>query len=47
MVQLVPDNVLRAFTALKTLGFKPSVPVTGVQFADPGIRGGWIRDKGE
>jgi hypothetical protein len=38
--------VLRAFAALGTLGFRPSVPVSATQFADARIREGWIRDKG-
>ena len=46
VVQLVPANVLRAFAALHAIGFRPSVPVTAAEFADPGIRNGWIRDKG-
>ena len=46
VVQLVPDNVLRAFAALQAIGFRPSVPVTAAESADPEIRCGWIRDKG-
>lgn len=46
VVHLVPDNVLRAFAALRAIGFRPSVPVTAAEFADPAIRSGWIRDKG-
>jgi hypothetical protein len=46
VVQLVPDNVGRAFAALATLGYRPLVPVTAAQFADPPTREGWVRDKG-
>ena len=46
VVQLVPDNVMRAFAALEGLGYRPVVPVTAGQFADSGTREGWIRDKG-
>jgi hypothetical protein len=46
VVQLVPDNVMRAFAALEGLGYRPAVPVTAGQFADTGTREGWIRDKG-
>ena len=46
VVQLLPDNVLRAFAALHGLGYRPSVPVTAAQFADAQTRAGWIRDKG-
>lgn len=46
VIQLVPDNIKRAFTALQTLGYKPLVPITADQFADRSTREGWIRDKG-
>lgn len=46
VIQLVPENVLRAFTALGGLGYKPSVPVTAAQFADASVRESWRRDKG-
>lgn len=46
VIQLVPDNIKRAFAALETLGYKPLVPITADQFADRSIREGWIRDKG-
>lgn len=45
IIQLVPDNVERAFSALEILGYKPLVPVTATQFADEATREGWIRDK--
>ncbi len=46
VIHLVPDNIERAFSALKKLGYKPNVPVTAKQFADPVQRQSWIRDKG-
>lgn len=46
VIQLVPDNIKRTFTALAVLGYKPLIPVTADQFADPSTREGWIRDKG-
>lgn len=46
VLHLVPDNIERAFSALKQLGYKPNVPVTSKQFADPEQRQSWIRDKG-
>lgn len=46
VVQLVPDNIQRAFSALTTLGYRPLVPITALQFADEALREGWIRDKG-
>ncbi len=45
VIQLVPDNVKRAFAALETLGYKPLAPVTAEQFADRATREGWVRDK--
>ena len=36
VVQLVPDNVGRVFSALRSLGYGPAVPVTAEQFADTG-----------
>jgi hypothetical protein len=46
VVELVPDNIARAFAALATLGYRASVPITGTQFADAVQRESWIRDKG-
>jgi hypothetical protein len=46
VIQLIPDNIKRAFAALETLGYKPLVPITADQFADRSTREGWIRDKG-
>jgi hypothetical protein len=46
IVQLVPDNIERAFTALATLDYRPLVPITAAQFADAGLRTTWVRDKG-
>ena len=46
VLRLVPDNIERAFAAFGRLGYKPIVPVTGRQFADPEQREVWIRDKG-
>jgi hypothetical protein len=46
VVQLIPDNISRAFAALQALGYRPAVPITASQFADAGLRDSWIRDKG-
>ncbi len=45
VVRLDAENVLAAFEALATLGYRPSVPVTGVQFADADQRRDWIKNK--
>lgn len=46
VVQLVPDNIKRAFAALESLEYRPIVPIASAQFADATLREGWIRDKG-
>jgi len=44
-IDLVAENILRAFQALSTLGYSPRVPITATQFADPALRATWIREK--
>jgi hypothetical protein len=46
VIQLKPDNIRPAFKALADLGYRPTVPVTAEQFADPAQRARWIREKG-
>jgi hypothetical protein len=46
VIELIPDQALKALEALQTLGYKPNVPVKLSDFADPTIREGWVRDKG-
>lgn len=46
VVQLLPENIERAFGALGKLGYRPVVPITSGQFADATQRESWIRDKG-
>lgn len=46
VVRLVPDNIRKAFAALEELGYRPNVPVTKSQFADPEQRQIWIENKG-
>jgi len=45
VIQLDPDNVRRAFDALREIGYIPRVPVTAEGFGDAATREGWIRDK--
>jgi hypothetical protein len=45
VVQLQPDNAMRAIRALEVLGYRPTAPVPASQFADPKHREAWIRDK--
>lgn len=46
VIQLEPDNVIAAFRALATLGYRPLVPVTAEVFADRDQRARWITEKG-
>jgi predicted nucleotidyltransferase len=46
VIELVPDNIERAFAALTSLGYRPSVPVSMQQFATVSVRESWVRDKG-
>jgi hypothetical protein len=46
VLQLDPQNILAAFAALEKIGYRPLVPVTAAEFADPDRRAGWVRDKG-
>ncbi len=46
VIQLIPDNIIKTFEALATLGYKPLVPITLEQFSDQKLRESWIRDKG-
>ena len=46
VVQLVPDNIERAFAALKNLDYRPMVPITATQVSDAAQRERWIHDKG-
>lgn len=44
-IQLEPATVRKAVTALKDVGYRPALPVTGEQFADPAVRERWAREK--
>jgi hypothetical protein len=46
VIRLEPVNIRAAFAALGELGYAPTAPVSGEQFADTALRAGWIRDKG-
>ena len=46
VVELIPDNIVRAFAALESLGYRPSVPITAAQFSDKANRDGWVKEKG-
>lgn len=45
VVQLDRANVLAAFQALASLGYRPAIPVTAEQFADPQTRRQWVEQR--
>ena len=45
VLQLAPTNIAAAFEALGRLGYRPNVPVTAADMADPATRNAWVRDK--
>jgi hypothetical protein len=45
IIWLDPENILRAFTALKRAGYQPQQPIHAEDFANPSIRESWRRDK--
>lgn len=46
VIQLGAENIVKAFSALATLGYQPAVPITSDQFANEEQRRRWIEDKG-
>jgi len=46
VMRLESNSVERAFQALSSLGYRPRVPITATQFADPVLRSRWIEEKG-
>ena len=46
VVQLKNHNINTAFKALGGLGYKPSVPISPVDFADAVKRESWVKEKG-
>jgi len=46
VIQLVPDNVKKAFEALEKINYRPTIPVTSEGFGDAQTREKWIREKG-
>lgn len=45
VIELVPENIVAAFAALNTLGYRPTVPISAEQFSDPDNRRHWIQQK--
>src|SRR5215211_1609162 len=45
VIHLQKDAVMRAFAALEQIGYRPRVPITPEQFADPEVRRRLIEEK--
>lgn len=46
VLQLSRENIEAAFAALGGIGYRPIVPISASEFADPRQRGSWVREKG-
>ena len=46
VIGLEPDNIRRGLDTLAGMGYRPKIPVTSAQFADPLLREKWRREKG-
>ena len=44
-IELVPENIERAFAALIEAGYAPTVPITARDFSDALQRDAWVREK--
>lgn len=45
VVDLAPEEAMKAVDALEQLGLVPRIPVNARDFADAGVRARWIQDK--
>ncbi|MDP8986254.1 MAG: nucleotidyltransferase [Pseudomonadota bacterium] len=46
VLELLPEQALRALEALRNIGYLPRLPVKLADFVNPAVRDSWIRDKG-
>lgn len=46
VIALEPENLRRALVALTAIGYRPKLPVSATDFADPETRESWVREKG-
>jgi hypothetical protein len=46
VIDLIPEEALKALKALQAIGYSPRLPVTLADFADPTLRESWVRHKG-
>lgn len=45
VIHLERSNVVAAFDALASIGYRPAIPVTAGEFADPRVRGEWVEHR--
>jgi len=45
VLKMQPENVLKALSALQSLGYRPTAPVDAKDLADEAVRETWIREK--
>jgi hypothetical protein len=45
VVNLEVGNIVRAFAALSSVGYRPTVPVSDAEFGDVKTRESWVRDR--
>lgn len=45
VLELQTENIKNALEALAGLGYKPALPVNGLDFADPATRKSWLEEK--
>ena len=45
LIQLDRDNLLAGLRALEEIGYRPAIPVTLEEFANPQVRAAWISEK--
>jgi hypothetical protein len=46
VVDLLPEQTIKALEALQDIGYSPRLPVKLLDFANPVLRESWVRDKG-
>ena len=45
VIELIPDNIQRAFQALASIDYRPTVPITADEFSNPEKRREWREQK--
>ena len=45
VIELIPENIEKAFNALASEGYQPAIPVSPKDFSDPKTRKDWIKSK--